>query len=256
MAKETGQRPPHLRRRRRRRSALYRLVSFFIICICLIVSVNLFFKITEIQIEGSELYTDQEILEAADVHTGQNMFLINKYAIAENIQNNLAYIDKVTINRDLPNTLVITVEESYGIAYIQVNGQYWLLDQNFSLLEQISAGEIGGLMEVTGFTPLEPAAGSSMQVDEGASARLQYAKEVMQELISRNMAEDVGQLDAANISNLRFTYQDRYTIELGPQTDTAYKMDLLESALIQLGTDSAGTINLATEQEVHFVPQS
>lgn len=62
-------------------------------------------------VTGTQRYTQQEVIDATGIKTGDNLFLMNKYDVAQNIVGELPYIEEIRINRKLPDTLLIQVEE-------------------------------------------------------------------------------------------------------------------------------------------------
>ena len=97
------------RHRRGRFGFLYKMLSVLAICGAIIAALTLFFRVDSIVITGEERYSEQEIVDATGLRIGDNLFLLNKYAIAEDLLKKLPYITAVRINRELPDTLTIDV---------------------------------------------------------------------------------------------------------------------------------------------------
>ena len=68
-----------------------------------------------------------EIIDAAGVSEGDNMFLMNKYSAAERIRKALPYIETVQFRRSLPDGLSIIVTECADPAAIVQDGKAYLL---------------------------------------------------------------------------------------------------------------------------------
>ena len=74
------------RRRRRGGSGfLYKLLSVFLICGCLVAAITLFFRVDTVVITGEKRYTEAEIRQASGVEDGDNLFLLNKYQVIRDI---------------------------------------------------------------------------------------------------------------------------------------------------------------------------
>ena len=99
------------RRHRGGFSVLYKLLSILIICTAIIVALTLFFRVDTIVVSGQERYTSQEIQDATGIAQGDNLFLLNKYDVAQNIVKALPYVEEIRISRKLPDTLLIEVRE-------------------------------------------------------------------------------------------------------------------------------------------------
>ena len=78
-------------RRRRRRSygVLYKIISVLVICAVIVAALTMFFKVRTITVTGDTQYGEEEIISASGVKTGDNLFLLNKYAIAESMLKEL-----------------------------------------------------------------------------------------------------------------------------------------------------------------------
>ena len=70
------------------------------------------------------IYSAQEILEVTDIKPGDNLFLINKRSIEETILESRGFVDTVTIERKLPDTVEINIRESKLLAYVEHEGAY------------------------------------------------------------------------------------------------------------------------------------
>ena len=127
------------RRRRRGGSGfLYKLLSVFLICGCLVAAITLFFRVDTVVITGEKRYTEAEIRQASGVEDGDNLFLLNKYQVIRNIAEALPYIEieNTRIQRKLPDTLLIQVQECGDpLAWTQ-DGTVWLMSPAGKIVEQ------------------------------------------------------------------------------------------------------------------------
>ena len=136
MATQRRRRPPRRPRRRRRYhgrgrlTVLTRFLSFLLICSAIAAALILFFKTQDFVISGNVRYTEQEVIDSTGVEVGDNMFLLNKYAISRQIMKELPYVENVSIRRSLPDTLVIAVEECQAVAVILQAGVGWLVSSS------------------------------------------------------------------------------------------------------------------------------
>ena len=118
----------HSNRKRRRGSFgfLYKVLSMLVICGCLVAALTLFFRVNTIVVTGQQRYTQDQIVEASGVGVGDNLFLLNKYAVAGSIRTALPYVDEIRINRKLPDTLLIEIKEcGPPMAEVQDSATRW-----------------------------------------------------------------------------------------------------------------------------------
>ena len=117
MAKQRRRRK-NKRYRRSRLTVPLRILSFLLICGAITTALIIFFKVQTVTIQGNERYTEEEILEVSGIETGENMFLLNKFAIRDRISEELPYIQSVRFWRNLPDTIVIEVNECEPVAAV------------------------------------------------------------------------------------------------------------------------------------------
>ena len=124
------------RRRRGRFSFLTKLLCILLIAGAVVAALTVFFKVQSITVSGNARYTSEEIIAASSIEIEDNLFLLNKYSAAQAIFEKLPYVEEATINRALPDTIVITVRECAAAAGVVTPEGYWLISENGKLLER------------------------------------------------------------------------------------------------------------------------
>ena len=159
------------RRRRGHFGVLYKLLSVLVICGAIIAALTLFFRVDTVVVTGQQRYTEQQVREAAGVETGDNLYLLNKNTVANNIVTALPYIEHIRINRKLPDTLLIEVKEcGTALAVIQ-DGYAWYISPGGKIVEQREAGAATDCGIISGCTLLAPSVGTRIaNATEYASA--------------------------------------------------------------------------------------
>ena len=123
------------RRRRGRFSFLMKLLCILLIAGAVVAALTVFFKVQSITVSGNARYTSEEIIAASSIEIEDNLFLLNKYSAAQAIFEKLPYVEEATINRALPDTIVITVREcaaAAGVAAMRA-GATVITDTNMAL---------------------------------------------------------------------------------------------------------------------------
>jgi len=240
--------------RRKKRSSLFAPISFLLVGVAIVFGMGVFFRVQTIEVRGAVSYTDEEIIEASGIDIGDNLFFVNRFSASSRIFSRLPLVEEASIERSLPNKLIITVDESFAMAYVDWEGQRWMMTGNCKLLGTGSGSELSGLIHVLGVTPVSPKAGETMAVDENDSLKLSYLQTLLHAMQMVNMTEDVSELDLSNPANPSFEYLDRFTVKLGPNENTEYKLRMLLSALLQLDDDITATIDISEGTAVHVSP--
>lgn len=99
------------------------------------------FNIEKIVVEGNQKITSQEIISISKIKTNTNIFQTSKIQTINNIKEN-AYIDNVSIERNLPNKITIKITErtttfllTYGSGYVYIDNQGYELEISSNKLD-------------------------------------------------------------------------------------------------------------------------
>ena len=95
------------------------------------------FQIRKIEIQGNELFSDQEILDMGGLNTETDIWQINLNEVQEHIGNH-AFIEQVCIERLLPDILRIQVSEKHPVALLHFQEKFLCIDQEGLILPTVS----------------------------------------------------------------------------------------------------------------------
>ncbi|MDR1670015.1 MAG: FtsQ-type POTRA domain-containing protein [Oscillospiraceae bacterium] len=243
---------------KKRRRYSFLLVFFIVVAliIAFVLSSGLFFKVKEILVEGTAAYTEQEVAALSGIHSGDNIFLINKISAARSILAKLPYIKKVRISRDLPGTVIIHLTESAPAGMIENRGLYWLFDTQGTLLESVAVLTPPKLPVVRGVTLSSPLSGDEINFPDEHKAKREPMLELLRALQTHELWEGVSDVDVTQLSNLRFTHEV-CKVELGTPDMIERKLQTMVLALEQI--EGPGTLYLAPVadgQPSRFVPDA
>jgi hypothetical protein len=118
--------------KKRRRAGAFAPVCahrLLLIAIIGIFGVSVFFRVATIEVTGAEKYTVQQILTASGLKTGDNIFFIDGDKVSRRIRANLPYLSEVVVEKEMPDTVRITVSESRPLAVVQYEGDWWIIDR-------------------------------------------------------------------------------------------------------------------------------
>lgn len=241
-------------RSKKKRNTLFAPLSFLLVCVALVFGMGVFFRVQIIEVKGAEQYTQEEVIEASGISEGDNLFFINESSVSSRIMARLPMVERASADPSLPNKIVINIEEGTSLAYVDWEGLPWRMTGNCKLLGSCTPEETVGLIQVLNVAPVEPNAGEIMQVAEGEQLKLAYLQELLTAMENLDMAGSVSQLDMENVANPTFRYLDRFTVRMGSNDNTDYKLRMLLTAVSQELTDMSGSIDLSDSAAVHFSP--
>ncbi|WP_027632871.1 cell division protein FtsQ/DivIB [Clostridium hydrogeniformans] len=193
-----------LKKRKFKRS-LKKVVFFMIFMVAILITVAIkapFFNISTIFVENNKIVSNDEILQKSPIKTGHNIFYFNKNNIIKSIQE-IPYIEKVKIERQLPKTIILKVKEREAFFYGIFDKTYYVFDKDMRVLEKRDNLEGLNLVNVTGFDYSNVEVGHTIQ-DESVR--------------KNDLIKDISKLLAANVSTIQFTsinIEDPLSIKFG-----------------------------------------
>lgn len=240
------------RRRRGRFAFLYKLLCLALIVGAIAAALAVFFKADHLDISGNERYTAQEIQEASGVKEGDNLYFMNKYAVARRIQRALPYVEEVQIHRRLPDTLCIAVRECTRLAAVEQEGQFWVISNSGRIVD-CAAEMPAEAISVTGIALVGPQVGELATTDETYDAPWQNLLAIMQQLRNKGMMEDVQAVVLDNPDYITLRYLDRFDVEIPWNANYDYKLDFLAAVVAKLEENEQGTLILTKDGEARFI---
>lgn len=259
------------RRRRRSRgrfSLLFKVLAAAAILAALTLGVTVFFQLEKVEVEGNVRYSAEEIIAASGLEIGDNLFRINKNSIASDIREKLPYVEGVTPVRQLPNTMVIVVQEWDAAARVvsspssageleegeEPSSETWLISVNGKLLEK--APEDSQAILVSGLTLLSPRAGTQMAVPLAQETKLESLKQLLAAMEELEMLDSFSTIDLSAAAQITLTFNGRFTVKLPMTADFNYKLRALREVAPDWETYEGGTFDLTQEQyTVGFSPE-
>lgn len=92
--------------------------------------------IGEIRVEGSSIYTTDELLEAVGLKLGDGMPLLSANTAEQELLSNLPYIHSCNISFELPNILIFDLTDEVAVVYAEIYGEYYALSSDLRVLER------------------------------------------------------------------------------------------------------------------------
>lgn len=243
--------------RKRRRggfSFLYKMLTFVVICAAIAVALTLFFKVEDITVIGNERYSRQQIVDASGLQIEDNMFLMNKYRISDQITSALPYIETVQIRRALPDGLVITVSECSAPAAVTYNGKAWLLSTQCKVVDSKPSTAASQYAHVTGLTLTGAEIGMPITVAEESEYEAALLQQLLPLLAKKEMLWQVQKIDLSDDALIQLRYLDRFDVTIRRDADLSYKLDYLLAVVERLEVNEKGRIDMTQDDRASFIP--
>ena len=247
------ERRSRMRLRKMRSESRLRMVRYLLAAVAMLLAANIFFEISDIQVEGNVIYSSSEITEASGLKPGDSGLLSLRGIASRRIRSSLPGISAARISLVVPDRMVITVKETSAVAVLKTEQGTLLLSQDCQAVSGFR-GDEAELLQIRGITPLETEIGKTLRVSDAESTKLSYLREMLTLLSEKEMRLDVQDLDFSNVSDLHFRYLDRFNVRMGRQEKLESKLDLMKRIVENLGAGDRGTLDMSTPQEGHYFP--
>ncbi|NLY10007.1 MAG: FtsQ-type POTRA domain-containing protein [Tissierellia bacterium] len=214
-------------KRRKKPNHVVRLLS----AIALIGAIFIFlfnaplFDVTKIQVVGNEKIRTSEIIDAARISNGSNIFSLSRKSVADRILQ-VAYVKDVNIKKSFPNKVVIEVEERINTAAYRLNEAYYLIDNDGILLE-ISQEPVAGITIIGGLT-LE-----NINLGDATFSKLpnEGLETLLKQLVAEGLFSKFHVIMLGDIDHINFEMYDETKVEFGDLREVKYKVSFLKEIL-------------------------
>lgn len=226
---------------------LLRLFAMVLVVAVILFCAVLFFKVTDIQVSGSRIYTEGQVIGASGISEGDSLLTISRTTAAARIKVMLPYIENVKVSRFLPGSVVIEVTESGASFSVEdSDGTGWLINASGKVLEQADVG-VADYPKLIGVTAKTPRAGRQMVTDE--QDNLAVARQLLELLSESGIVSHITEIDVTQSYDIVVWYGNQYEIHLGGSDRLEYKIRYLLSIMDQLDNARGGVIDLTLEEK-------
>lgn len=258
-----------------RNRLILRLATVAAVVAALVLGISIFFKVEHVVVYGANKYSAYDIKEASGIKEGDNLLTFSRAQASGKIIGTLPYVQSVSFGIKLPDTVNIEIVES-AVSYSveDQSGSWWLISAEGKVLESIAVGGQMGHTQLLGFRLDNPAVGSQaaaledgeVQTDpEGTTVpaavtqrkRLQTALNIAQYLESNGIIGQAASVDVTDLGAIRIQYGQKYSVELGDDSQLGYKISCLKNLVAKLETESphaTGRLNLSNPDRIVFDP--
>ena len=212
-----------------------------------------YFSIETITVKNNLYVTAEEVTAFADVK-GENIFFMNKSRIINKIKNN-PYIDKVSIERKLPNEIVINITEKKICAIAEYGGSFVDIDSEGRMVQVVNEFPNGELPLIIGVSVGEYLPGQPIIKDN--ETQLQALKKCLTINNYEGMKEILKAIDISDTSNIILKTNKDIDIIIGDWEDMDYRLSFAVSVLNNSQLEGkTGSIEVYNDGKAVFRPSN
>lgn len=221
------------------------------------VAAVVFFRVEYVEVTGNDRYTPEEIVNASGIEIDDNLFLLDKPTIERNVLGEMAYVESVNVERQLPSTVVVGVKEITTTVMLAQTDATWRISLGGKLVERID-NAMPEMPYVAGLELLSPSVGTLMTLgeDEQDIALRDSLLTLLGALESLEMLDQLEYIDMSDETVLVIEYGGRFTVKFLYEDDYVYKLQSLQVVVDQLETNEVGIIDLTMDGKAHFIPST
>ena len=239
----------HLRkivRRKERRARLTKTIAVLLSLVCGVLALTAFFRVEQLEIVGLTRYDTQDVLNTFGIEKGDNLFFCDSMRGQKRLLAQYPYFESVSVERDLPSRMVVTVKEAQPIAAVNsTQGGWFVLDKDCRVLERTDQEGAKDAAEVLGLRTPGAEPGQTLPAED---------PDVLEALKTlANGLDKVGLGGKATLYNLQdldsiwFLYEERFAVCVGNTKNLDHKLAILQALVTgdQFSPSDKGSINLA-----------
>lgn len=219
--------PKEKEKKKKKRRKIFKTIKILMIIFIVLGGIAYFllspiFNITEINVNGNEKISGEEILSLSQLKKDENIFKMNKQEIRDKIKQN-AYIDTVEIKRALPDTVIISVTERIPTYQINVSNMYMLINNQGYMLEMTEMDE--SMPVIVGISTSEEdiKVGNRLCVED--LKKLGDVLKIVESAKSNNLNNLINKVDITSKDDYIIEMKDeKKTVHIGDTTNLALKM--------------------------------
>ena len=247
-----------------RNRLLLHIATVAAVVIALLLGISLFFKVNpdKILVSGNYKYTEWDIAEASGLKGGENLLTLNKGAVSGKIILELQYVESVRIERKLPDTVLIEINEievTYAIRDQQ--DAWWLISAGGKVVAKAEGGAEENCTKVLGLQIADPQPGHAAKAADDSqpgtdsqgntvpllvtnAQRLTTLLQILDNLERNGILGQAASVDLSNMGDIQLWYKEQYQVKLGDSTQMGFKISMMKQMIEQMDDYQSGILDL------------
>lgn len=208
--------------------------------------VAVFFRVTDINIKGSTVYTDREIIASSGIKKGENIYSVKEEDVQKAILLKNPYVRSVKVKRSIPNKINIDLKCDSPDFYVDICGEYFVISPQLRVLERFFEKEelLNKYPDIILFK-----AGNIRSAIVGSDVSFvnesyeDAAKDLLSVLCKTEVFEGVSSVDFSDRFNVKIVYDSRLEANIGNGDDVELKLRFMNEIVKDLG-NGRGSIDI------------
>lgn len=216
------------KRARKVRKVRDTIISFALIiavfAVMCVVVYRLLFKVSEINVVGSESYTAEEIIEASGIGVGDHLYSFRASILEKNVILRCPQVKSVEVNRSAPKKVTLTVSEKPCAFYADFYGEYRAMSADLRVLYSVTRDEARERGLVLLRLPAVTKAVSGSEAEYSSVRRDDYIYTVTEALQNSELWGRVSAVDLTGKYDIEMVCDGKYLLTLGDSSAVESKL--------------------------------
>lgn len=243
----------HRRRRKKRKrnyTLYYIILAIFLIIAGVTLSMTVFFNIESIKVEGSAIYTLDDVNNALDAKVGDNLLRLNTKKLSEDVLRTFEKADDVQVKRIFPTTLLVKIEDGIFATQLYSDNKFYILSKRGRVLDVLETS-IPNIPIIVG--PQADSASNGMYVDFILENEERDWISILFNEIEKSKVKDISAVDISNTLSVKIYYQNRFQINLGSFSELDTKLAMVYEVIASgnIGIEESGIIDITDPDKMY-----
>lgn len=228
--------------KRMKKTVKYTFIVFILCCISVLFVLSPIFNIREINVLKNEKITKESIVGLLNIKSDTNILKENNKIIREKLKENpYINVEKTTIRRILPSTLIISISEREVEYILEFGNVYAYIDKEGNILE-ISSQEIENKLKIKGYkTPMDSIKEGNKLIEKDV-AKLKDIAQILKFAKNFQIDDKVTSIDIDDENDyVIYMSGENKTVHIGNTEDLDTKM-LYVKAILEKEKENEGEI--------------
>ena len=238
------------KKKRKGIGGIFILILLFIIAVTVALTVPVF-NITSVTVTGNTQLTEEEILEAANIPIGKNIYRVSMKDARLRVED-MPYVLTAEVERRFPAKVVIEVTERTEAAAVKCDGGYAIVDPTCYVLRLTPSEE--DTMTVSGVKVEAAKPGEEIQIGEDRTVGEVTA--MLEALEKADMQVRLRRIRMDSMADIIVETQYGMEIHLGNMDELVYKLQLCKNILnggyAGLHKESSGVLRWTNEGQFSY----
>lgn len=249
----------HQKRRKKFSKKRYMLYYLFfailIIVTFLILSLTVFFNITNIEVFGDSKHKEEEILKVCEIKIGDSLILTNCKKSETAIFNSFKDLSSVSVTKTFPNTISIECCDAAALFCCKKeDGNYIIISNNKRIINNSAKNPPDNIitLEILNLDLNKFKEGEFFKLPEKEEQKLK----IIQNTIETEQIKNITKIEI-DANTTYITFENRITLEIKDISKTDYLIKMSKETMKKIiGRNEKGNlIYIKSKKTLHFIPE-